>query len=417
MTPELQVEPATPPRRSTMPRAVVALGFVSLLMDVSSEMVHSLLPAWLIGGLGASAVMLGLIEGVAEATALMVKVVSGALSDASGRRKPWALVGYGLGAASKPLFALAPTAGWVLGARLVDRVGKGLRGAPRDALIADVTPSELRGAAYGLRQSLDTVGALVGPLIAIGLMLLWHDDVRAVFAVAIVPGALAVLVLWRFVQEPAARSVAPADSTDDVAPAPAPRPWQPAAWRTLDRRLLVVMAIGAAGSLARISEAFLVLRAGDVGLTLAWTPLVLIALNVVYAAAAWPMGRLADRLPRAQLLILGMFVLVLADLLLAWGHGAAAIWAGIALWGLHLATTQGLLAAMVADAAPTALRGTAFGAYHFACGLAMLGGNAVAGWLWQRGGAAATFAASAVCAVLVAVAVALQARSAAPAGR
>lgn len=393
-----------------MPRAVIALGFVSMLMDVSSEMVHSLLPAWLIGGLGASAVMLGLIEGAAEATALLVKVVSGALSDASGKRKPWALIGYGLGAASKPLFALAPTAGWVLGARLVDRVGKGLRGAPRDALIADVTPAALRGAAYGLRQSLDTIGAFVGPLIAIGLMLLWDDDVRAVFSVAIVPGAIAVLVLWRFVDEPAAPARDAARAASGAADPP--RPWQPAAWRRLDRRLLLVVCIGAAGSLARISEAFLVLRAGEVGLTLAWTPMVLIALNVVYAAAAWPMGRLADRLPRSQLLTLGMLVLVLADLLLAWGHGAAPIWAGIALWGLHLAITQGLLAAMVADAAPVELRGTAFGVYHFACGLALLAGNAGAGWLWQRAGAQATFAASAGCALAVAIAVALQARAA-----
>lgn len=353
-------------------------------MDISSELVHSLLPVFMVTVLGASMLTVGLIEGAAEATALMVKVFSGALSDWMGRRKPLAVLGYALGALSKPLFALAATSGMVLTARLIDRVGKGIRGAPRDALVADLAPPGMRGAAFGLRQSLDTVGAFLGPLLAIGLMLLWANDIRAVFWVAVIPGVLAVVVLAVAVREPRRN-----DEPVRV------NPLRRETLRRLRPAFWIVVAIGAVFTLARFSEAFLVLRAQQGGLALAWTPLVLIAMNVVYAVGAYPFGRLADRVSHRALLAAGLAVLVAADLLLAVADRGQLLWGGIALWGLHMAMTQGLLAAMVADTAPADLRGTAFGVFNLASGVALLLASALAGLLWDRWGAPATFVAGA----------------------
>ncbi len=381
--------PDPQPARVPMPATVWVLGGVSLLMDVSSEAIHSLLPVFLVGTLGASALALGLIEGLAEATALIVKVFSGALSDWWGRRKPLALLGYGLGALSKPLFALAPTAGWVLVARLTDRVGKGIRGAPRDALVADVTPAAIRGAAYGLRQALDTVGAFLGPVLALGLMFWWHDDIRAVFRVAIVPGLLAVVLLRFGVQEPAPRAAGRARS-----------PIRRENLRRLLPQFGWVVAIGALFTLARFSEAFLVLRASQGGLSLALTPLVLIGMNLVYSLSAYPFGRLSDQVRHGALLAWGLVVLIAADLALAQSSHPVWVWAGIALWGLHLGMTQGLLATMVAETAPGELRGTAFGLFNLASGIALLVASAVAGLLWDRFGAPSTFVAGAVFAAL-----------------
>lgn len=375
--------PDRPPGR--LPAAIWALGGVSLLMDVSSELIHSLLPVFLFTVLGVSATTIGLIEGVAEATALIVKVFSGALSDYWGRRKPLALLGYGLGAASKPLFALAGGAGLVIAARFIDRVGKGIRGAPRDALVADIAPPPLRGAAFGLRQALDTVGAFLGPLLAVALMLRWANDIRAVFWVAVIPAALAVALLLFGVREPPRRSDHPRVNPirrDTLRQLP------PAYWS--------IVAIGAVFTLARFSEAFLVLRAQQGGLDLALTPLVLIAMNVFYAAAAYPCGALADRVRHGRLLAWGLAVLIAADALLAVASSGPGLWLGIALWGLHLAMTQGLLATMVAATAPPALRGTAFGCFNLVSGLAMLVASALAGLLWDRYGAPFTFAAGGV---------------------
>ena len=401
-----------------LPRAIWALGLVSLLMDVSSEMIHSLLPVFMVTGLGASATLLGLIDGAAEALAQMVKVFSGALSDAMGRRKPLALLGYGLGAASKPLFALAGGPYWVLGARLIDRLGKGIRGAPRDALVADLAPPAQRGAAFGLRQALDTLGAFAGPLLAVALMLLWANDIRAVFAVAIVPALLSVAVLVFFVHEPsqAAPGGAPSRAADAGKSVPAtPRHQPPSRWHRdrlaqLPRAYWWVVGIGAAMSLARFSEAFLVLRLHQGGLALAWTPLVLVAMSAVYAVAAYPLGRLADRVSHTGLLAWGLLPLIAADALLASRAAGPLAWSGIALWGLHMAMTQGLLAAMVADTAPAALRGTAFGIFNLGCGVAMLVASVLAGMLWDGLGAPATFAAGAGFCVLAAVALLVRAR-------
>jgi MFS family permease len=383
-----------PESRTSIPRTVWVLGFVSLLMDVSSEMIHSLLPVFLTVVLGASATTVGMVEGVAEATALIAKVFSGVLSDYIGKRKWLALIGYGLGAASKPLFALATGVGWVLGARFLDRIGKGVRGAPRDALIADVTAPALRGAAFGLRQSLDTVGAFAGPLVAMGLMLLWANDFHAVFWVAVIPGMLAVALLAVGVREPSRppRSGKAAFPISRAALSQLP----PAYWW--------VVVAGAVLTLARFSEAFLVLRAQQGGLALALTPLVLIVMNVVYAAGAYPLGILADKMSRPALLMFGIVPLIAADLLLAHSGRLPWVGAGLLFWGLHMAATQGLLAAMVADCAPPALRGTGFGLFNLASGLAMLIASVLAGALWDAFGAATTFqagAAFAACALVL----------------
>jgi len=372
-----------------IPRSIWALGFVSLLMDVSSELIHSLLPVFMVTALGMSAFAVGLIEGAAEATALIVKVFSGVVSDWLGKRKFLAVLGYGLGAVSKPLFAIATSAGWVLSARLIDRVGKGIRGAPRDALVADLAPPEIRGAAFGLRQSLDTVGAFLGPLLGMGLMLLWADDFRAVFWVAIIPGMLAVALLLFGVQEPAhhegKRSVNPLKREN---------------LRRLSSSYWWVVLIGAVFTLARFSEAFLVLRAQQSGLPLAFAPLVMIAMNVIYAVAAYPCGKLADAMSHRKLLVWGLLLLIVADLFLAYDNHWAIIWAGVTFWGLHMAMTQGLLATMVADTAPADLRGTAFGLFNLMSGVALLLASGLAGWLWEAYSPAMTFYAGAVFCLL-----------------
>ena len=367
-----------------IPHSVWVLGMVSMFMDISSEMIHSLLPLFMVTVLGASATAVGLIEGLAESTALIVKVFSGVLSDYLGRRKALAVLGYALGALSKPLFALAPTVGAVLAARLVDRVGKGIRGAPRDALVADSVPQGIRGAAFGLRQSLDTLGALLGPLLAVGLMLLWADDFRAVFWVAVVPGAFAVALLVFGVRE------APA-STGTARTNPIRRE----NLRRLGAAYWWVVGVGAVFTLARFSEAFLVLRAQQAGIPLALVPLVMVAMNLAFSLSAFPFGRLSDRVEHRKLLALGLVVLVAADLTLASRAHWSAVVAGVLLWGIHMGITQGLLATMVADAAPADLRGTAFGFFNLVGGLAMLTGSVLAGVLWDGPGASFTFHAGA----------------------
>ncbi|HYR26293.1 MAG TPA: MFS transporter [Aquabacterium sp.] len=381
--------PATPPARHRIPASIWVLGFVSMLMDISSEMIHSLLPLFMVGTLGASAFMVGMIEGLAEATALIVKVFSGVLSDYLGKRKALAVFGYGLGALTKPLFAIAPTTGIVLTARLLDRVGKGVRGAPRDALVADLTPPAIRGAAFGLRQALDTVGAFVGPLLAAGLMMWWANDFRAVFGVAVIPGILAVALLLFGVREPAQHRHE--------------RPTSPIRrdnLRRLSGAYWWVVGVGAIFTLARFSEAFLVLRAQQGGVPIAWVPLVMVAMNLVYAATAYPFGKLSDRMSHRTLLALGLVVLIAADLVLGHDDHWTTVLAGVALWGVHMGMTQGLLATMVADTAPPDLRGTAYGFFNLVSGLAMLVASAVAGLLWDRLGASATFHAGAVFSVL-----------------
>jgi len=382
-----------------IPISIWALGLVSMFMDISSEMIHSLLPLFLIGPLGATAFIVGLIEGLAESTALIVKVFSGALSDYVGKRKSLAVFGYSLGALTKPLFAIAPTAGVVFTARLLDRVGKGVRGAPRDALVADISPVEVRGASFGLRQSLDTVGALIGPLLAVGLMLLWANNFRAVFWVAVVPGVIAVALLLFGVREPERHSNAKRTNPirrDNLRRLSGPYWW--------------VVGIGAVFALARFSEAFLVLRAQQGGIPVAFVPLVMVVMNLVYSGSAYPFGRLSDRVNHGTLLALGLIVLIAADLVLATNDNWFAVAVGVSLWGLHMGITQGLLATMVAGTAPVDLRGTAYGFFNLVSGIAMLMASAVAGLLWDRFGASFTFYAGAVFAALALMGLLLNAR-------
>ena len=377
------MNPAAP--RPSLPSGIWVLGFVSLLMDISSEMIHALLPLFMVGSLGMSVALVGLLEGLAEATALILKVFSGVISDWFGKRKPLAVLGYGLGAATKPLFALATGPGMIFTARLLDRVGKGIRGAPRDALVADIAPPEQRGAAFGLRQSLDTVGAFLGPLLAVGLMLVWANDFRAVFAVAIIPAALCVALLVLGVQEP-----------ERPAGAPRVNPISQASLQRLPRAYWWVVGVGAVFTLARFSEAFLVLRAEQVGIALALVPLVMVAMNAVFSVTAYPFGKLSDRVSHRRLLLAGLAVLVLADVVLAASTHWTGLLLGVALWGVHMGMTQGLLAAMVADTAPADLRGTAYGFFNLMSGLAMLAASVVAGLLWQYWGPAWTFGAGAM---------------------
>jgi MFS family permease len=365
-----------------VPATVWALGAVSLLMDLSSELVHSLLPVFMVTVLGASMLAVGVVEGIAEATASVVKLFSGAISDRLGRRKPIVMIGYGLAALSKPLFPLAGSVPLVLAARFMDRIGKGIRGAPRDALIADVTPEGLRGAAYGLRQALDTVGAVLGPLAAIGLMLLLASDVRSVLWWAVVPAIAAVIVLVLFVKEP------------QGAARPLER-FSLKAFNELGSRTWAIVVLGAILTLARFSEAFLILRAQGLGMALAMVPIVLVVMNLAYTAIAYPAGVAADRGHRKALLVLGLLALISSDLLIASTSSLPVFFTAILLWGVHMGLTQGLLSALVADAAPAQLRGTAFGVFHLVSGIALLAASLIAGGLWDSFGAAWTFYAGA----------------------
>ena len=396
-TPSSGPESAAPVRGRIrgLPPGVWALGFGSLFMDVSSELIHGLLPVFMVTVLGASMVTVGFIEGVAEATAAITKVFSGAISDYLGRRKFLVVLGYGLATVAKPVFPLANSIGWVFAARFLDRIGKGIRGAPRDALIADITPPELRGSAYGLRQSLDSVGAFIGPLLAVVLMAWVANDIRAVLWIAVLPACIAVALLVLAVREPQGvqRAVG------------RPALFSRARLKGLSLRYWLVVLLGAVFALARFSEAFVVLRAQDVGLAVGYVPLVLIVMNITYAGIAYPAGLAADRLGGRWLLVLGLGMLVVADLLLAVAASPAQALAGATLWGLHLGLTQGLLSKLVADAVPSELRGTAFGVFNLVSGGALLLASVIAGAFWTAVGAPATFIAGAVLAGLAATGV------------
>lgn len=374
---------------SRIPRGVWVVGGVSMLMDISSESIHSLLPLFMVTTLGTSVLVIGLIEGLAEATALFIKVFSGAISDYLGKRKGLALLGYGLGALSKPFFALASSSGMVLGARLMDRAGKGIRGAPRDALVADITPPELRGAAYGLRQSMDTTGAFLGPLLAVGLMLLLHNDFRAVFWIALIPGFLSVALLYFGLKEP--KTPVEHKRTNPIKRENLTRLGKSCWW---------VIGLGAVFTLARFSEAFIILRAQQSGVPLALIPLVMVVMNVIYSFSAYPFGKLSDGMSHTRLLQWGLVVLIAADVVLALSTHWTGIIVGVALWGMHMGMTQGLLAAMVAKTAPADLRGTAFGLFSLVSGVGLLMASVGAGAIWELWGAEYTFYAGAVICLL-----------------
>lgn len=365
--------------RPKLPRNVWILGFVSMLMDLSSEIYHALLPVFVTVTLGLPATALGAIDGVAEATANFGKLVSGRLSDRSMRRKPWILAGYGLAALSKPLFPIAQGALELMGARFADRVGKGIRGSPRDAMIADETPAEIRGKAFGLRQSLDTTGALLAPIAAIALMWLLADNIRAVYWIAIVPAFFSFLLAWLALREPEQR-------TRDGKPSPLLR-----GFRDIDRDTRRLLAVGFLFTLARFSESFLILKGIELGLSETWSPLTLVLFNLAYTALAYPAGALSDRMSPRSILMTGMGVLIVADLILAQSTGYATLAFGVLLWGAHMALTQGVFARMIADSAPDHLRATSFGAFWFVTGIAALLASLAAGLAWDRAGSGATF--------------------------
>ena len=375
-----------------MPRSVWALGFAAMFMDVSSELVHSLLPVFMSSVLGASMLAIGVIEGIAEATASIMRVFSGTLSDHLGKRKPLVIFGYGLSALSKPLFPMASSIGLVAAARFVDRIGKGVRGAPRDALVADVTPATLRGAAYGLRQALDSVGAFLGPLLAFALMAVLHSNMKAVLWVAAAPALVAMLLIISAVREPERPAGDPVKHTAirfrDA--------------RGLGRNYWLIVTFGAVFTLARFSEAFLVLRAQQAGLGVAYVPIVMIVMNAVYTAAAYPAGAASDTMSHRKLLLGGLGVLVAADLILASASSVGLVLAGAAFWGLHMALTQGLFSKLVADTAPVGLRGTAFGVFNLFAGVSVLLASAIAGALWNSFGPAAMFLTGAAFATIAA---------------
>lgn len=376
--------PELKPRRgvlSAIPSGVWALGFVSLFMDLSSEMIHSLLPIYMVTVLGTSALSVGVIEGIAEATAQITKVFSGVVSDWLGKRKLLILLGYGMAALTKPVFPLAPTVGWLIGARFLDRVGKGIRGAPRDALIADISPPDIRGASFGLRQSLDTVGAFMGPSLALLLMWWTSNSFSAVFWIAVIPAFISVAIVLLGVREPEPSGEARA----------ARFPLRRDELVRLSSTYWLVVAVSALFTLARFSEAFLLLDAQRKGMDVTFVPIVLIGMNVVYAISAAPVGLLADRIDRTTLLAIGTGLLATADVILAITPGYPGLAAGIALWGLHMGFTQGVVAALIADAAPPKLRGTAFGIFNLVTGLSLLAASVLAGILWDGIGPAATF--------------------------
>ena len=380
-----------------IPRSVWMLGLVSMFMDLSSEMIHALLPLYLVSVLGASALEVGIIEGIAEATASITKIFSGVLSDYLGKRKMLAALGYGLAAITKPVFPLAPNIGWVIAARFIDRVGKGIRGAPRDALIADLTPDGTRGGAYGLRQSLDTVGAVLGPFLAIVFMAAFANNFRHVFWIAVIPAFVSVAIIVLFVREPER----PAHGRKLKAP------FARTELARLNMTYWMVVGVTAIFTLARFSEAFLLLRAQSVGMPLTLVPTVMVVMNIVYALSAWPAGAKSDQIGRYRLLIAGFALLIVADLVLAFGSGIMLIMIGVALWGLHMGLTQGLLAALVADTAPAELRGTAFGVFNLVSGLAQLAASIIAGALWEVIGPDGTFLAGAAFSALALAAVPL----------
>lgn len=370
--------------RARIPAGIWALGFVSLFMDMSSELIHSLLPVFMVSVLGASMLSVGIIEGFAEATACVTKVFSGTLSDYLGKRKALTIIGYALAALTKPVFALAPAVEWVFAARFVDRIGKGVRGAPRDALIADIAPPELRGTCYGLRQSLDTVGAFLGPLAAIALMVLLAADIRAVFWFATIPAIASLLILIIWVREPSRNHGRENAGT----------PLHFSSLKRLSGDYWWIVTVGGIATLARFSEAFLVLRAQSVGLSTTLVPLVMVVMSILYAASAYPTGIVSDRIDRRKVLAVGFLALILAGLILAFATTVWMVFAGVVFWGLHMGLTQGLLAALVADTAPLDLRGTAFGLFNLVSGALMLIASVLAGILWDSYGAAAPFWAS-----------------------
>ncbi len=377
------------PQAAPLPATVWILGIASLLNDVSTEIIHSVLPLYMVTALGASFIAVGLLEGTAEALASVLKVGAGGLSDLLGKRKALVVSGYALSTLVKGCYALAGDMTMVMIARLGDRVGKGIRVGPRDALVADSTSPEQRGAAYGLRQSLDTVGAVIGPGLSFVLLSLWHMDYKNIFAIAIVPGIIAVLLLLIGVREPEKRE---SKSDDKKLHKDLLKRLSPAYWS-----LVVVSFLF---NLGNSSDAFILLKGKEAGLALGMVPLMLVVMNVFYAACAYPAGKLSDKLGRVAMLRVGLLFYALVYLGFAFCNTQWQVWTLMALYGVQLGLTQGTLLALVSDVTDADTRGTAFGMISLVTGLALLPASLIAGFLWQNVGSWATFGAGTVCSVV-----------------
>ncbi len=371
-------------------RGVWIFGWVSFLSDVGSDMIFPLLPDFLTRTLKAGPAALGLIEGVAEATSSIMKMVSGWWSDRARRRKPLVVAGYSIAAAARPLVGLATSWGHVLAIRFTDRVGKGIRTAPRDALLAEMVPPERRGRAFGLQRAMDNAGAVVGPLLAAALLKFVVDDERSVFLLAAIPGLAAVLLLVLAVKE----------TPKEPPPADLPRaPAQP-----LPRRLKVAIGIFSLFTLASSTDAFLILRAQDAGLELWQLPLLWAFFNGVKAAAGVPGGALADRIGHVRAIVLGWAVYAIAYVGFALVSTPGQLWGLFAFYAVFYALTEGAERALVADLAPAHLRGKAFGAFHASVGLTALPASVLFGVLWKVLGPRAAFLIGACVAVAAAAA-------------
>lgn len=386
--------------RRRLPATVLALGVVSFWTDLASEMIYPLLPVFLAGTLGAGAVALGAIEGAAESVAALTKLASGWWSDRLARRKPLVVVGYALAAAVRPLVAFAGSWGHVLAIRLADRVGKGLRGSPRDAWVADAVDPAERGRAYGFHRAADHAGALVGPLVAWALLAGLGLGLRELFLWALVPGAVAVLVLVAFVPEGPRPAHAPAHTPGEA------RPQLRGAGR-LERRFWLYLAILFLFTLGNSTDAFLLLRATDLGVPTTLVPLLWALHHLVKAAFSTWGGSLSDRWGRRPLLVGGWLLYALVYLGFAGASDAWHVWALFVAYGLFFAATEGAEKALVADLVPAARRGVAFGWYHLAVGLGALPASLLFGLLWQRWGAGVAFGTGAGLAVVAALGLAV----------
>nr|WP_200892490.1 MFS transporter [Aliterella atlantica] len=383
------------PNLPPLPRQVWVLGWVSLLMDIGSKMIQSVLPLFLVSMLGASLVTVGAIEGIAEVTAAGLKVGSGLISDRGGQHRKWsAVLGYGFSALMIPLYPIATSPGWILAARMGDRMGKGIRVAPRNALVADATPEHQRGAAYGLRYTLDTIGALLGPIVATILLAVSRQNTRLVFWAAMIPAFLAVgLLIWGIQAPPFAQPSSKSKASG-------------LRWQSLQQlgvnywHLVVVVCLF---NLGNSSDAFLLLKAKDVGISFTAVPLVLTAIHAGSAVSAYPAGWLSDRLSRRNVFLVGLGLFALTYGGLAIARQPWQVWLLLGLYGLYQGITQGVLLAMVAATITPMSRGTAFSFLSLVAGFSLLLASLLAGWLWQQIGSWAAFglgSASAIAAIL-----------------
>ncbi len=368
-------------------RNVWALGITSLLTDVSSEMIVPVLPLFITGVLHASVASLGVIEGVAESTASLLRLSSGWLSDRIGRRKPFLVLGYGISGVAKTAFALARTWPAVLALRFADRVGKGLRNPPRDALLADSVAPAWRGRAFGMHRALDTLGAGVGPLVAYALLARWPDGFRRIFLVSGVPAVMSLIVLGLFVRAPRRAAGGPLRGLH-------------LEFRALPGAVKRFLLADGIFQLGNSSMAFVMLRARDGGTPAAAVPLVYLLYNLVYAALSVPVGALSDRLGRRPFLVAAYLLYALAYGLLAWSGAPALVIAAMAVYGVHSALVEVSQRSLLADLVVAERRGTAYGIYHTVVGLALLPASVGAGMLWDRFGARVTFGADAALALL-----------------